>query len=106
MGYPNVEFVNAKGRSVFAHDLHTSSMLFVEPKESLVTLAPRGIATFGVSFGDNPVNNETCPKVVKVVIQLVSGIGRFSAEFPLALTVCNGLFVTSIESGAWPRPNG
>ena len=72
----------------------------------LVTLAPGGIATFGVSFGDNPVNNESCPKVVKADVQLVSGIGRFEAVFSLAISPCSGLSVTPIESGAWPRPNG
>ncbi len=105
-GYPDVVFFNTKGRSVFSRDVHTSSMLFAGPSASLVTLAPKGIATFGVSFGDNPVNSESCPQVVKAVVQLVSGVGRFSAEFPLALTPCNGLIVTSIEAGAWPRPNG
>jgi hypothetical protein len=105
-GYPSVEFLNAKGRAVFNRDSHTSSMLFAEPRESLVTLAPRATATFGVSFGDNPVNNESCPKVVKADVQLVSGIGRFLGEFPLDLSPCNGLEVTPIESGAWPRPNG
>jgi hypothetical protein len=105
-GYPTVQFLDAKGRAVFGRDLHTSSMIFAEPKESLITLAPRSSATFGVSFGDNPVNNESCPKVVKAVVQLVSGTGRFSGEFPLDLTPCNGLIVTPLESGAWPRPNG
>jgi hypothetical protein len=105
-GYPTVEFLDARGRAVFGRNTHTSSMLFAEPKESLVTLAPRASATFGVSFGDNAVNNETCPNVVKAVVQLTRGIGRFSGEFPLELTPCNGLIVTPIESGAWPRPNG
>ncbi len=105
-GYPSVEFLNAKGRAVFSRDAHTSSMLFAEPRESLVTLAPSAVATFGVSFGDNPVNNESCPKVVKADVQLVSGIGSFSGEFPLDLSPCNGLDVTPMESGAWPRPNG
>jgi hypothetical protein len=107
-GYPSVEFLDAKQRPVDYRDTHNySSMQFAEVKKSMVTLAAGGIATFGVSFSDNPVNNDSCPKVVSAVVQLRGGVGQFWGEFPIRLSPCgNGLLVTPIEKGAWPRPNG
>jgi hypothetical protein len=107
-GYPSVVFLDAKGRSIDDRDTHdSSSMQFAEPKKSMVTLAAGGVATFGVSFSDNPVNNDTCPKVASAVVQLRSGVGRFWGELSMQLAPCgNYLSVTPIEKGAWPRPNG
>ena len=106
-GYPNVKFLNAKQRPVDDRDYHQSSMQFAEPKKSLVTLASGGVATFGVSFGDNPVNNDACPRVVHAVVQLGSGAGQFWGEFPIQLAPCgNYLLITPVEKGGWPRPNG
>lgn len=106
-GYPNVTFLNAKGRAMDNRNVHDlSSMQFAEPKESLITLARGDVGTFGVSFSDNSVNNDSCPKTVNAVVQLRSGVGSFWAEFPIDLSPCgNYLSVTPIELGAWPRPN-
>jgi hypothetical protein len=107
-GYPSVEFLDAKQRAVDDHDIHgDSSMQFAAGKKSIVTLAAGGIATFGVSFSDNSVNNDACPKVALAVVQLRGGMGQFWGGFPIQLAPCgNYLLVTPIEKGAWPRPNG
>jgi hypothetical protein len=107
-GYPSVAFFDAKGRAVDKRDFHnSSSMTFAEPRDSIVTLARGGVATFGVSFSDNPVNNDSCPEAASAVVQLHGGVGSFWGEFRIGLSPCGGgLLVTPIELGAWPRPNG
>ena len=107
-GYPSVTFLNAIGRAVDNRDFHnSSSMLFAEPKASMVTIARNGVATFGVSWGNNPVNDEACPLSANAVVELRSGVENFWGEVPIDPSPCgNYLVVTPIESGAWPRPNG
>jgi hypothetical protein len=109
-GYPEVTFLNASAVTVDRHDVHKSSMLFAEPRALTVTLARGGVATFGVSWGDNPVNNQpynqTCPRTSSAVVVLRQGVGNLWGQVPINSRPCGGwLLVTPIEPGAWPRPN-
>ena len=107
-GYPTVSFENASAIAVDHRDVHESSMLFAEPRATVVTLARGGVATFGVSWSDNPVNNEpyntTCPETARAVIGLLHGVGSLFGDVPINPRPCFGdLLVTPIEPGSWPR---
>ena len=69
-GYPDVSFENASAIAVDHRDVHTSSMLFSEPRPLTVAIPRDGVATFGVSWSDNPVNdrpyNKACPETARV----------------------------------------
>lgn len=106
-GYPSVTFVDPSDLGADAHDLHRSSMIFAEPKAEVVTLGRGGVATFGVSWSDNPIGTQACPETARAQIQLRQGIGSLWGLVPINPSPCGGtLFVTPIESGTWPRPNG
>ena len=106
-GYPSVTFVDPSDLGADAHDLHRSSMIFAEPKAEVVTLGRGGVATFGVSWSDNPIGTQACPVTARAQIQLRQGIGSLWGLVPINPSPCGGtLFVTPIESGTWPRPNG
>jgi len=106
-GYPNVTFLNASALAVDSHDVHVSSMLFAEPRTVTLTLARGGVATFGVSWADNPIGNQTCPATARALVELRQGVGSLWGEVPINPEPCGRtLMVTPIESGAWPRPNG
>jgi hypothetical protein len=106
-GYPNVTFVDASDFGVDIHDIHRSSMTFAEPKAVTVTLLRGGVATFGVSWADNPIGNQACPETARAQVELRQGVGNLWGLVPINPSPCGGqLFVTPIESGAWPRPNG
>jgi hypothetical protein len=88
-------------------DLHAPSMLFAEPRVATLTLSRGSVATFGVSWADNPVGKQTCPLTARAVVVLSKGIGNIWGEVPINSVPCGGtLWVTPIESGAWPLPNG
>lgn len=106
-GYPNVTFLNASALAVDNHDVHDPSMLFAEPREATVTLARGSVATFGVSWADNPIGKQTCPPTARALVVLSRGVGNLWGEVPINSQPCGRtLWVTPIESGAWPRPNG
>jgi hypothetical protein len=106
-GYPTVKFQNGSGIAVDWHDIHRSSMLFAEPKAVTVTLTHGSVATFGVSWADNPVNNQTCLVTANALVELSHGVGNFWGLVPINPEPCGRtLWVTPIEPGAWPRPNG
>jgi len=108
-GYPTVSFENASAIAVDHRDVHESSMLFAEPRATVVILARGGVATFGVSWSDNPVNNKpydtACPETARAVIGPLHGVGNLYADVPINPRPCAGeLLVTPIELGSWPRP--
>jgi len=111
-GYPEVTFQNASAVAVDHHDVHESSMLFAEPRVVTVTLARGGVATFGVSWNDNtvnnlPYNNQTCPRTSSALVVLRQGVGSLWGQVPIDPRPCGDwLLVTPIEHGTWPRPNG
>ena len=110
-GYPQVTFQSASNVVVDHHDVHESSMLFAEPRVVTVTLARGGVATFGVSWSDNEVNNlpynQTCPKTTSALVVLRQGVGSLRGLVPIDSRPCGGwLLVTPIEPGAWPRFSG
>ena len=111
-GYPEVTFQNASAVAVDHRDVHQLSMLFAEPRVVTVTLARGGVATFGVSWNDNtvnnlPYNNQTCPKTSSALVVLRQGVGSLWGQVPIDPRPCGGgLLVTPIERGTWPRPNG
>lgn len=106
-GYPSVSFLNKYALVVDSHDIHISSMLFSEPKEVPVTLPRGAVATFGVSWDDNPIGKQTCPMTARAVVVLSQGVGNLWGEVPINSEPCGGtLQVTPIESGTWPQPNG
>jgi hypothetical protein len=110
-GYPSVAFENARAMGVDSRDLHKSSMLFSEPRETVVELARGGVATFGVSWSDNQVNgqsyNKACPETARAIVTLSRGVGSLSSENPINSRPCGDvLLVTPIEPGPWPRENG
>jgi hypothetical protein len=109
-GYPSVSFENASALGVDHRDVHESSMLFAEPRAAAVSLARGGVATFGVSWSDNQVNNlpynKACPETARAIVNLEGGVGSLYGEVPINSRPCGGvLFVTPIESGTWPRQN-
>ncbi|HEY5266861.1 MAG TPA: DUF4232 domain-containing protein [Acidimicrobiales bacterium] len=105
-GYPSVTFVDASDFGIDHHDLHRASMLFSEPKSMTLNLPRSGVATFGVSWADNPVGNDICPNMARAEVVLKDGVGNLSGLVPINSAPCGGtLMVTPIESGSWPRPN-
>ena len=109
-GYPNVSFENSSAMGVDNRDVHSSSMLFSEPRAMVVALPREGAATFGVSWSDNPTNgrpyNKNCPETARALVSLNRGIGSLYGEVPINSRPCGGvLIVTPIESGTWPREN-
>ena len=106
-GIPNVTFLDASAMAVDNRNVHRSSMLFAEPKVALLTLARGGVATFGVSWADNPISNQTCPRTARAVVVLSQGVGSLWGEVPIDPEPCGRtLFVTPLESGTWPRLPG
>jgi hypothetical protein len=106
-GFPTVQFLNGFGIAVDNHDIHRASMLFAEPKVMTLTMRHGSVLTFGVSWADNPVNNQTCKVTANARVSLGDGVGHLSGEVPINPEPCGGnLWVTPIESGAWPQPNG
>jgi len=109
-GYPDVSFENSSAIEVDHRDIHTSSMLFAEPRAVVLALARDGVATFGVSWSDNPVNgrsyNKTCPETARALVTLRRGVGSLFGEIPINPRPCaDVLLVTPIEPGTWPRLN-
>jgi len=106
-GFPTVQFLNGFGIAVDNHDIHRASMLFAEPKVMTLTMRHGSVLTFGVSWADNPVNNQTCKVTANTRVSLGDGVGHLPGEVPINPEPCGGnLWVTPIESGAWPQPNG
>jgi hypothetical protein len=109
-GYPDVSFENSSALVVDHRDVHTSSMLFAEPRAAVLELARDGVVTFGVSWSDNPVNNlpynKTCPETARAVVTLLRGVESLFGEIPINSRPCGDvLLVTPIEPGTWPRAN-
>lgn len=105
-GYPRVEFFSVHGVAVDTRDLHVSSMFYAEPRSRTVALAHNGVASVGVSWSDNPINHETCPRVAWATVTLPHGVGSLSGSPGVWASPCGGsLTVTPIEVGPVPAPN-
>jgi hypothetical protein len=108
-GYPIVNFFSSHGSEIDRKDLHQSSMLFAEPSPRLITLTHGAVASFGVSWGDNPVGTETiksCPRTAWANVRLASGIGVFDASPAVNAAPCGGwLIITPLEIGPEPAKN-
>jgi hypothetical protein len=106
-GYPSVTFLDKSALAVDNHDIHSSSMFFTEPRAVAVTLSRGGVATFGVSWNDNPIGKQACPITARALVVLSHGVGNLWGEVPVNSEPCGRtLWVTPIESGTWPRLNG
>jgi hypothetical protein len=106
-GFPKVVFNNSHGAVVDGLNRHRSSMVYGMPQPRFITLPPGGVASIGVSWADNPVNNQKCPLAAFADVSLPSGIGRLSGSPGLfEVAPCGGtLYVTPLEAGAVPMPN-
>jgi len=106
-GYPTVTFVTPQDLIADGHDVHRSSMFFAESVATTLNLAHSGVATFGVSWNDNPAGKESCPETARAHVVLSQGVGHLSSLLPINPTPCGGtLLITSIELGTWPRQTG
>lgn len=106
-GYPKVEFFSARGVAIDTRDLHQNSAFYAEPKPRTVVLATNGVASVGLSWGDNPVDNQTCKPAAWSNITLPLGAHAPSYSPAVLASPCGGyLIVTPLEAGPVPVPNG
>jgi hypothetical protein len=105
-GYPRVEFFNVHGDAVDTKDLHVSSMFYAEPRPRIIVLAHNGVASVGLSWADNPVNHQTCPRAAWATVTLPNDMRTLSSSPGVWASPCGGyLMVTPIEAGPVPTPN-
>lgn len=109
MGFPTVVFFNNKGIAVDAHNDHVSSMLFASPKAKLVVLQKNVVASFAISWDNNPVVlksgvSSACPSAAWMAVSLRGGV-RGSIGYPAIKDApCGGtLTVTAIQEGVTPE---
>lgn len=108
MGFPTVVFYNNKGTAVDTHNDHASSMLFANPRAKLVVLQRNMVASFAISWDNNPVVyksgiSSTCPSALWMDVSLRGGVGSFSGYPAIEAAPCGGgLTVTAIQAGVTP----
>jgi hypothetical protein len=106
-GYPRVQLFNVHGALINTVNLHKSSMIYAEPRPRTIVLPHNGVASVGLSWGDNPVGNETCSRAAWATIMLPEGVVIQANSPSVSATPCGHyLFVTSIQAGPVPAPNG
>jgi hypothetical protein len=105
-GYPRVQLFDDHGALMNTISLHKSSSFFAEPKPHRIVLSHNGVASVGLSWNDNPVGNQTCPRAAWANITLPEGIMIEANSPDVSATPCGGaLYATSIEAGPVPAPN-
>jgi hypothetical protein len=106
-GYPRVQLFTIHGAAMHASNLHKSSMFYAEPRPRTVVLPHNGVASAGLSWGDNPVGDQTCVRAAWATIALPDGVTVQANSPSVSATPCGGyLLVTAIELGPTPAPNG
>ena len=106
-GYPRVQLFNVHGSLINTVNLHKSSMFYAEPRPRNIVLPHNGVASVGLSWGDNPVGNETCSRASWATIMLPENVVIQANSPSVSATPCGqDLFVTPIEAGPIPAPNG
>jgi hypothetical protein len=100
-GYPRIELFSASGSLMKTTNTHSESYIFAEPAPRTVVLAQGAVASVGVSWSDNPVNNERCARAAWMEVSLPNGATIGSPNFRGA--PCGGyLWVTPFEAGPLP----
>jgi hypothetical protein len=107
-GFPTVVFFNNKGIAVDTHNDHVSSMLFASPKAKLVVLQRNMVASFAISWDDNPVVlnsgvSTKCPSALWMAVSLSGGVRNSIGGPAIWASPCGGdLTVTAIQAGVTP----
>ena len=106
-GFPRIVFFNSQGNEIDTRDVHSSSMFYAEPKPRSITIGHDGVASVGLSWQDNPVNSQTCPRAAWATVTLSSGGRQITGSPAVSASPCGGyVFVTPLEAGPKPSPNG
>jgi hypothetical protein len=105
-GYPHVSLFNSSGLMTKSSNQHKSSYIFAEPRPAAVVLSRDEVASVGLSWSDNPVNDQSfsksCPRAAWLDVTLPSGADVGEPTFRGA--PCGGsLFVTPFELGPVPE---
>lgn len=104
MGVPTVTSFNNKGIAVTARYTHSQSMLFSNPAVKAVVLKRSMVASFAISWSNNPVDSTKCLNASWMQVSLRGGIGRISGSPAIQASPCGGiLVVTAIQAGATPK---
>lgn len=104
MGVPTVTFYNNKGSAVTTRNSHFQSMLFSNPAAKAVVLQRSTVASFAISWSNNPVGGTKCLDAAWMQVSLRGGIGSISGSPAIQASPCGGiLVVTAIQAGAIPK---
>jgi Protein of unknown function (DUF4232) len=101
-GYPHVALFSEAGSKLKSYNWHQKSYIFAEPKPEVVVLSHNEVASVGLSWSDNPVDNEGCPRAAWLDVSLPNGTDVGGPDFRGA-PCGGGLFVTPFELGPYPR---
>lgn len=103
-GFPTVTFYNNRGIAVTTRNFHQQSMLFSNPTAKTVVLQRGTVASFAISWSNNPVGSTKCLNAAWMQVSLRGGIGSISGSPAIQASPCGGtLVVTAIQAGATPK---
>ena len=108
MGFPTVVFYNSRGIAVDSRNDHVSSMLFANPSAKVVVLRRGMVASFAISWSNNPVvykspRSDTCPSAAWMQVSLRGGVRSSIGSPAIEAAPCGGgLTVTAIQAGVTP----
>jgi hypothetical protein len=99
-GYPRMQFFDAKGNLIDRINLHSGAGEYSTPTPKRVILGHWSVASFGVTWNDNPVGSQHCPTTAWATISLP---GEAQTSVGANVAPCGGgVVVTPIELGAVP----
>jgi len=103
-GYPTMQFFDSKGKLIDRIDQHTGVGEYATPSPKRVILDHWAVASFGITWSDNPVGSQHCPTAAWANISLPgSAVASSSSSVGVDIAPCGGgVTVTPIELGAVP----
>jgi len=101
-GYPSVQLFVPHATRLRGHDVHRSSMVFVELAPRRVILEHGQVASVGVTWSDDPKSHQTCSTTQWANVVL-PGPTRQNCQPSANATPCGTtVWVTPFEDGAEP----
>lgn len=101
-GFPSVMFFSPQVGHLTGRDVRRSSMIFREPAAHRVTLARGGVASVGVSWQNDPIPHQSCPRTQWANV-VMPDARRSNFQPSISARPCgSAIWMTPFETGAQP----
>jgi hypothetical protein len=102
-GYPSIQFYEPRYTHLVGRDVHGATMEYAAPAPKRVTLGPGTVASFGVSWSNDPQPHQACSRTQWMNV-VIADHGQLSFQTSLNAVPCGSeIWVTPIEAGGLPK---